>query len=70
MPNRKPKPELPRPIALTATEVLYECLSLDCGLTIPQIAEKTGRSCATVRNALFKAREKRRDLENMKVIGK
>lgn len=69
MSTRKVQPEIPRNIDLTATEAKYERLLLQ-GLSPEQIAETTGRTVATVQNALFRARLKRRDLENLKVAGR
>lgn len=62
--NRSPKPENPRNMALTETEALYERLH-NRGLTHEQIAGQTGRTVATVRNALCRVRDKRRDQENL-----
>lgn len=48
---------------------MYERLHLR-SLTTEQIAAITGRAASTVRNALFKIREKRKDIENLlKVTG-
>lgn len=70
MPTRKVQPEKPRNTRLTATEAKYERFRVDLGLTTEQIASLTGRSVPTVRNALFRVREKNRDLENQQRLSR
>ena len=64
---RKPDPTHKRNANLTAAE--SEILELAGTLTIDEIAKRLNLSYSTVRNRIFQAREKKRDLENLKVAG-
>jgi DNA-directed RNA polymerase specialized sigma24 family protein len=67
MPNRKPDPLHKRTPELTQVE--SEVLALSSTMTHGEIAEHLGIKRSTVRNRLGTAREKVRDLENLKVVG-
>lgn len=66
-PNRNPNPLHKRTAALTPAEI--EVLEMIKNLTISQIAMQIGVKRETVRSRLCSAREKVRDLENLKVVG-
>lgn len=67
MSNRNPAPMHKRTAELTPAEV--EVLKMGGTMTISEIAAQLGIKRETVRSRLCSAREKLRDLENLKVVG-
>lgn len=67
MPNRKPDPLHKRTAELTPAEI--EALEMVRTMTITEISVHLDVKRETVRSRLCSAREKVRDLENLKVVG-